>query len=104
MVHDHGPDEGAGRQCLERILPDGSLKGACLPPSESEILFRWPELHNVWSHDGAVGGKLIDNLPPEPEDHDEIISALVLRLDDLAFDEGLYTRQKTKERPIKENN
>lgn len=30
--------------------------------------------------------------------------ALVLKLDDLAFDEGLFVGQKTKERPNKENN
>lgn len=30
MIHNHGPEEGAGLSCNELRLPDGSIRGACL--------------------------------------------------------------------------
>ena len=34
MMHNHGPEEGPGLGCNEVKLPDGTVKGACLPPDE----------------------------------------------------------------------
>lgn len=30
IVHIHGPEEGRGLACNESLLPDGSLRGACM--------------------------------------------------------------------------
>lgn len=30
LVHNHGPHEGPGVRCPERVMPDGSLRGACM--------------------------------------------------------------------------
>jgi len=48
MVHNHGPEEGEGLDCPETQRLDGSLKGACLPPSDYELAYRYPVLFNVW--------------------------------------------------------
>lgn len=37
-VHNHGPAEGLGLDCPERRLPDGSLRGACMPAAEPSAL------------------------------------------------------------------
>ena len=31
FVHTHGPDEGEGINCSERVMGDGRLVGACQP-------------------------------------------------------------------------
>ena len=36
-VHNHGPREGAGLECVERRLPDGTLRGRCME-HEQEFL------------------------------------------------------------------
>jgi len=38
VVHNHGPEEGAGLSCNERRLPGGSLLGACQPDVDEAAL------------------------------------------------------------------
>lgn len=37
MMHNHGPEEGAGLACNELALPDGSRKGACIVNDTSRV-------------------------------------------------------------------
>ncbi len=37
-VHNHGPSEGRGLYCSERVLPDGSLRGACIPDDDIQTV------------------------------------------------------------------
>jgi len=30
MIHNHGSEEGPGLACNELLLPDGSIRGACI--------------------------------------------------------------------------
>lgn len=40
MVHNHGPEEGAGLACNELRLPNDALMGACMIENYQEILAR----------------------------------------------------------------
>lgn len=50
MIHSHGAEDGPGLACRERRLPDGTLRGACLPddptarPADAAIAARLREL------------------------------------------------------------
>lgn len=80
QVHNH--DYTGVGDCLERTLPDGSLRGECLPPSFEELTFKWPDLTNIWGH-GAVSitkVNILDELPPEPIRHRRIEESFIEKL------------------------
>lgn len=47
-VHNHGPEGGAGLACNESRLPDGSIRGACMPSFKKVCVYSEPKCPNFF--------------------------------------------------------